>query len=156
MILGIDQSLTHTGLCIIDKDKKNINAFGIKTNNKKLNQYERIAYIANEIEKVILDYKIEKINIEGLAFGVKGMTLQILAGLQYTILFIANRLNIEYEIIPPKTLKKKATGKGNATKKEMSEIIDILILIRLSELSEYKINSKLMEDIVDAYHLAIY
>ena len=156
MILGIDQSLTHTGLCIIDKDKKIINAFGIKTNNKKLNQYERIAYIANEIEKVILDYKIEKINIEGLAFGVKGMTLQILAGLQYTILFIANRLNIEYEIIPPKTLKKKATGKGNATKKEMSEIIDILILIRLSELSEYKINSKLMEDIVDAYHLAIY
>lgn len=156
MILGIDQSLTHTGLCIVNKDNQIINALGIKTDNKNKTQYERIAYIANEIEKVILDYKIEKINIEGLAFGVKGMTLQILAGLQYTILFIANKLNIEYEIIPPKTLKKKATGKGNATKKEMSEVIDILILIKLSELSEYKINSKLMEDIVDAYHLAIY
>ena len=117
MILGIDPSLTGTGVVALE-DGKIINQQLIKTKPTKgsLDELKRLIKIVDSIEYGEAELAV----IEGLAFLSRNTTSLIqLAGLNYMIRYKLYKLNIPFIIVPPTSLKKFITSKGNAPKEFM-------------------------------------
>lgn len=113
MILGLDISLCSTGIVVMDYHSKIVHAATIDTkpSNERFKRYD---YILCELDKYISP-KIKKAMVEGYAFGTHGNLANIaeLSGILKHHLWLRN---IFMEEVPPSTLKKYATGKGNADK----------------------------------------
>ena len=154
IIMGIDQSFTHTGVTIVDNEKVIFSA-GIATTTKDVLE-RRIERIISFIIGNITKYKVGHVRIEGLSYGSVSASKSQLGGLFYCILLMLRELNIKYEIVTPTELKKAVTGKGNAKKNMMLESLDDDIVNTLGQLSSVKIGSKKFEDIVDSYCLSVY
>lgn len=129
--IGIDPSLTGTGIVCLNKEGEIVGQELIKTTNK-LEIEDRLELINDRIQDLMDDeYQIRYtdgykhnviVYIEGLSFGAKGDAIMQLAGLHYYLriqLRNKSRSDLNYEIIPPTTLKKFITGKGNAKKELM-------------------------------------
>jgi len=144
LYIGIDLSLTSTGIIILDDFEILIKKL-IKTKND-LDIEDRLLYISDTIFNLVNNYsKYNKIiYIEGLSYNSKNSCRMLeLAGLHYLIRSDMRRINLKYEIIPPATLKKFVTGKGNCKKN--------LIILYVYK----KWNIELSDDnLADAYSLA--
>lgn len=154
LYLGLDQSYTSSGYCMIDENQEIVD-FGTFTSLKGLDVYDRAQQITNFIiDKIIEHGGVEVINLEGLAFGMRGNATRDLAGLLFTIITtIRTRTeNIECNVIAPTSLKKFATGSGKADKTAMVAAVPPEILKCFTD-KNYKKTTGL-RDIVDAYWLA--
>ena len=150
--LGIDQSFTHTGI-VIDYMGETVHAEGICT--KPINFLEvRINDIVDKVSRIIKKYDIEQIAIEGISFGSKFSSARQLAGLFYGLVCMFDKTGLPYTIIPPNSLKKRATGDGKADKEKMVESIPLCDKLDLSEKTNLQFKSKKFEDIADAYWLS--
>lgn len=141
MILGIDPSLTGTGVVALE-DGEIINKQLIKTKPTKgtLAELERLVKIVGSIEYGEAELAV----IEGMAFMARNTTSLVqLAGLNYMIRHKLYKKNIPFIIVPPTSLKKFITGKGNAPK----EFMLMEVYKRFNE--EFRDNN-----ICDAYCLA--
>jgi len=160
LIMGIDQSFTSCGVVILDESGEVVVAQIIKS-DKRMSDFQRSWTIFNEISKLSHRYSIKNVAIEGLAFGKFGnatRSLAILQGVLVTNLLYLKRVeerenNIErVEIVTPSCLKKFATGKGKATKKDMiAHVPQELVASWKRDWS-----SKSVDDLADAYFLAKY
>jgi len=157
--LGIDQSFTSTGIWLVNKNGQYIHHELIKTTQDKADQltnFKRAKEISKRIQELISDYGINLVNIEGLAFGgaAIGNATRNLAGLQFIIVsdIIESGLDIEINIIAPTSLKKKATGKGNAKKDELLECCPDSVKQVVDPIPK----TKGKYDLVDAYFLSVY
>lgn len=160
VVLGIDQSLTSTGVVVIrhtvDKNEVLYHA-SLQTEPTGLSDYADVLHRANSIADRIVNivdmYKVTDIAIEGLSFGSKGNATRNLAML---FAIICNKLNItEPYTVPPTTLKKFATGNGRADKKEVLESVKLHDVDLHSELSRLTIKAG-KYDLADAYFLALH
>ena len=99
----------------------------------------------------------EQIAIEGYSMGSKGKVFHIAENtgvLKYKIY----NLGIPLEIVPPTTVKKYATGKGNADKKKMHDALISEIGISLKDKitpDKTKVSNP-VSDIVDSYYICKY
>lgn len=116
--VGIDQSYTSCGICILEDDKL---IFGKKLSSIQTEDiYLRAVSIADQIANIVEFHKVDHIAIEGLAFGMRGSATRDLAGLLFTIIIILRQRGLlSPDIITPLSLKKFATGSGKAKKEEM-------------------------------------
>lgn len=159
VFLGIDQSLTNTGLVVYSrKEQKVLAARCIRTEHMaKTHPIEvRINHIKNEIVKIIEEFNVKAICMEGPAFQASSNNGRILSGIFFLLLSTFCDKGIPYFIIPPTTLKKKATNYGHSDKEEMLNVIPRNELEYLMYLSGFKKIQKRFYDVVDAYHLALY
>lgn len=155
--MGIDQSLTSTGVVVVE-NKKFIYSDVVRTSKTDLecpyaDTLERAQCIAQELSMVVKSLEIsnENIQLEGLSYGSVGNATRNLA-----MLFgvLCNSLELSQpKTIAPTSLKKWATGRGDADKAMMLEAV------RLEDPEFYNIVSQIpvsrgRYDIVDAYHLA--
>lgn len=160
---GIDQSLTCTGLFYFIENNQTKNATcgmkSIKTkkSDQPLDKLHRIRHIADETVRYVMDvtesfpFAHVVVNIEGLGFGAKGDATHDLAGLQYLIMSNLIEAGFDYiNIVPPTSLKKIATGNGNASKEMMIEAILEPCKTEILKKGTQKERS----DLADAYHLA--
>lgn len=151
-IIGIDQSYTSTGVCIRSGDQ--IVYAGVLTTDKSASTFDRAWSIADQIEELVSKYNPVVVRLEGLPFGSVGNATRDLAGLLYTVY---NRVDkvcaVRCEVIGPTTLKKFATGSGNAAKQDM---IDKLPEEVSAYLSTVKLTKKQLTDVADAYWLSVY
>jgi Holliday junction resolvasome RuvABC endonuclease subunit len=157
IFMGIDQSLSNTGITILKKEiniVKILDSFSINTKNEGPVE-ERIYFIVNKIEEYIYKYKVGFVCIEDLAFNSNTNSSKILAGLFFSILNMFIRNNVSYRVVNIKTLKKFATGYGNASKEDMFCSLGKDLQNKLFEFSKIK-NKKRFEDIVDSYFLSLY
>jgi len=111
IILGIDPSLTGTGIAIL-KDGKLIES---KTLLNKLKDIPRIKFIVDEIINYCNIHKPDFIGIEGYAYG-RANKATALGELSGVIKYILEEKGLTYTIIAPMAVKKFVTGKGNAHK----------------------------------------
>jgi len=159
--VGIDQSITHTGISIIKKTSNGIeliDSFGISTIPKNTFEH-RLNLILSKIKDVLskLNKEDTAIAIEGLAFAPgKTNNRSMLYGLFAVIILEIFNREFNYSVVPPTTLKKVMTGNGKAKKDEMLNSLYDIEIIRLEEKSGLKRTSKKFEDIVDSYLLAKY
>jgi len=128
MYLGIDQSLTATGLTIYDG--KDFIYKIIKTEKTKgtkcptIDYTRRLLIIKKEIKKALDDFNIIFAAMEGMSFGSRGSTIYDLGGLSHIIRELFIEEGIGFIVIPPKTLKKYWSGSGNANKIDMVKVAE--------------------------------
>ena len=159
--IGIDQSVTHTGITVLEKEEDNtysiIESFGICTYPENPFE-ERLSLIVDTVSRTIDKYNFGNrlaIAIEGLAYSPGNTNNRaLLFGLFSVLLVSFYNKNLIYSIIPPTTLKKLSTGSGKAKKQEMLAAIPENEVTKLEFLSNLKSKSKKFEDIVDSYFLA--
>lgn len=147
MIVGIDQSYTSTAVVANDGTKFVTNI--IRTTPDK-DVYARAEAITSAVIKLANEYKPSKINIEGLAFASRGNATRDLAGLQMMIVCGLRKAGYDPKIIAPNTLKKHATGKGNADKEAMHTALPDDIKQQFKDIKK----TKGLSDVVDAYWLS--
>jgi len=160
IVMGLDPSFSHTGICILknnilENEREIILTKGVATKPDKFLE-ERIGIIVDEVLSLIKEYKVEHIHIEGLSYASNTSSVRQLAGLYYVLLYEFNKKKISFEVISPNSLKFKATGSGKARKDEMKQCLEDIEIELLSKTSKLKDTSKKFEDIIDAYLLASY
>ena len=113
VVIGIDLSLTSTGIAYPDGS---VEAYHPLTAGRTNHGMDRICEIRDYVRAVVLAHRdLELVVMESLAYAAHD-TERIgaqLAGLVRACLF---DLNIPFLLVAPNTLKKYATGKGNADK----------------------------------------
>jgi Holliday junction resolvasome RuvABC endonuclease subunit len=122
--IGIDLSLTGTGIVVLDEQGNVLDKDLIST--KASHKIEdRLKTIWNRLKYIIWDFADKPvpgchIAIEGLSFGSRGTSMLELAGLHYLIRYMIDRefCGVRH-VVPPQTLKKFVCGKGNVKKEQM-------------------------------------
>lgn len=113
-VLGLDLSLTSTGLCL--GDVSSVVGDVLTTEKTKLRGPERLVYLRD----VVLGYarQADLVVIEGYAYGRPNQAHQVgeLGGVIRVALF---EEGIDFVTVPPAKVKKYATGKGNANKDQV-------------------------------------
>lgn len=152
--MGIDQSYTSSGICIMEGD--DILYSGTFKTPKEEDVFVRAWNISEKVVALIAEYAVESVSIEGLAFGsVNANATRDLAGLQFLVVTkVRIMLGLEVVITAPTALKKFATGSGKATKKEMIAALPSPV-VELFKTQGFKLTTGLA-DLADAYFLAQY
>ncbi len=127
LIIGIDPSLTSTGIIVLRDGK--VELAETTKNRPDLGTIERVKLIreriASIIENLINEEKTEwqapdLITIEGFSYGSKGRSVFDIAYLGWRIREDLEQLRVDDGIpwleVPPTQVKQFATGKGNANK----------------------------------------
>jgi hypothetical protein len=179
--IGVDYSLNSPALCIHEGDNfsfsnctfrflaqkksqifKTPQFYGIERDNSLFFQspIEKYNYTKNILFSGVFDpQKNYNILIEDFSFGSVGRSILNIAEnsaiMKYSLKY---EFNVNYATISPKTIKKFATGSGNASKDDMinsfvSETgFDIMEFFDLKEIK----NPKPVDDLVDSYFLCKY
>lgn len=122
--VGIDPSLTATGISIISNTGELVDTKLIKTHNEcYLNAEQRIIDIYNQFKFVSNIVGLKRVYVEGLSYMSNSPTLFERCGLLYLMLTYLFRCDINYEVIPPTTLKKFITTDGHADKLFIRKVI---------------------------------
>lgn len=118
--IGIDSSLTGTGLVVLDDDKIVEQRLIISkpTGKDPLSEMLRIMTIVEDIENSIIMFKPKLATMEGIAMGARGAITQ-LSGLNYLIRRMLVAHGVSFVIVAPTSLKKFVTGKGIGPKDVM-------------------------------------
>lgn len=152
-IMGIDQSFTSTGVVVMD-NKKDVVVMDVIATSKTTDDKKEIFWRARSIVSSVLDTissnNVGFVAIEQLAYGSVGDATRNLAGLQFMIINMLIDRDIPFITVPPTSLKKYATSKGNCGKQEM---VDSLPHGIKEEIEKYP-KTKGRYDLADAYWLA--
>lgn len=136
-IVGIDPSLTGTGVAVIRPD----GLLFTDTFTTKLRGHQRLAHIVTEIRDAAVSPvpwgAAQLVVIEGPSYGNQGSGRQSghheRAGLWWLITHELWQVGIPYAVVPPASRCRYATGKGNAAKdqvlaavlKRFGQLVDI-------------------------------
>lgn len=118
-VLGIDPSLTGTGLVVVEDDGQvpYEHAFGTKASMDMVGRLHTLSERALDIYRA---HAPDLVVIEGLAFGQHSSAVTGLAGLHWLLRYrLYRELVCCPVVVPPTTLKKFVTGKGNSPKDVM-------------------------------------
>ena len=114
--IGLDLSLTGSGVVVLRHHGVAVR----RTLKNRLRGYERLAWIRDRVAEVVREAQEASrlpvvAVIEGYAFGAahKAHDIGELGGVVRTMLF---EDGVPFALVPPPTLKKFATGAGNAPK----------------------------------------
>jgi Holliday junction resolvasome RuvABC endonuclease subunit len=155
-VLAVDQSFTSCGLFVLevcDSDVTRVIHCERFVTNVNLDIFARAMQVAERVDIVATNFNIHHIAIEGLAFSKMGDATRDLAGLQFTIVNFQRMKSRDVLIIPPNTVKKIATGKGNAKKEQLYEALPADIK-NLLDVNKYKKTTG-RYDLTDAYWIGM-
>jgi len=121
LFIGIDQSVLHTGICILNEDAS-INYLGL-IEPQALRNHERLAYIRDGLATVLGDLRFATGVMEGYSYG--SVNKKFLLGEVGAVIKLAlfDRCEKCFEA-SPKGLKKFVTSKGSASKDEVMIAIE--------------------------------
>lgn len=114
-VLGIDPSLTSTGVCRLNRDQYEVSCIKIKGSDG----VARLWALKQRVLQQLQDFRPDLVVIEGYSFGSKGRGVFQLAewgGVLRLALYESGFRTLE---VPPTSLKKYVTGKGNSPKEQM-------------------------------------
>jgi crossover junction endodeoxyribonuclease RuvC len=124
IVMSIDPSLTGFAICILNEDAEVLytsekGTKAVKTLKGRLN---RLRGLADNARKIAEDFKPDLILIEGYSYGSSGRAIISLAELG---IMVRDRLSGTSTLVevPPTTLKKFITGKGNASKVQIASTL---------------------------------
>ena len=156
-ILAVDQSYTSCGIIILeykdDSDQYEIVHLERYVTNAETDMFARAWEVKQRITELALTNNVDYTALEGLAFAMTGNATRDLAGLQFVIVTALRYVEKQgVLVIPPNTVKKIATGKGNAKKEEMYEKLPQEVKDKLEEAKLKKTTGRY--DLTDAYWIA--
>ncbi len=113
IVLGLDLSLTGTGIVILNRDKL-LYSECFKPKNKSGS--DRLIEIRRKVKAILTEYNPQIICLEGYSFGSRGRALFQIGELGGIIRILLHESGIKWIEITPSQVKKFATGKGNSGK----------------------------------------
>lgn len=145
-VLGVDPSLTSTGIAWLDTDTGEWSTYRVQTvkdDGSRADQWHRMQTISREVmSHAVGQVVVDLVVIEGLA--TYGHNAGLLAGLWWQVVGPLEALGIEVLTVAPATRAKYATGSGRAGKS------DVLAAVRAT----YPTADVGNHDIADAVALA--
>ena len=115
-IMGIDPSLSGTGIVVLNTKNNSILNQSVLTSDSKDSIDERLDVLVEMLQSIVYEYFPNiVVRIEGLAFAAIGKIAE-LGALHYMIRAMLIKNNIPFLVVPPTVWKKYAMGKGNAKK----------------------------------------
>ncbi|WP_199426837.1 RuvC family protein [Thermaerobacillus caldiproteolyticus] len=111
--VGIDPS-TKTGLVILEDNKVHT---AIEVTSKEKRDPHRFMDIAKTVMKYITDHDV--ICIEGFSYSSRGAAVSVQYGIGWILRSELIKAGLNYYDVPPSSVKKFATGRGNVKKDAM-------------------------------------
>jgi crossover junction endodeoxyribonuclease RuvC len=115
LVLGIDPSVSSSGYALID-EKYNIQAIGRITTDKKDEETTRLDEIYQRVKQLCEEYRPSVVVMEDQFIGKNAQTGLYLARARGVAMLACYHAGCEVVLYSPSEIKKKMTGKGNASK----------------------------------------
>jgi crossover junction endodeoxyribonuclease RuvC len=119
VVMGLDLSLTHTGVSVIKGDEFVFSGVIRSTpiGDRPIDELYRILQIVYRIDDLVDKYQPEMVCIENLAFMAKNTTSLVqLSALNFFVRNLLKDRNIVFSLVAPTSVKKFISGKGNVDK----------------------------------------
>lgn len=152
-ILGIDQSYTSSGLCVIAGNGDLIDFCRYKTDPTQ-DTYARALSLALRVCEYITLHSPDEVKLEGLAFGIRGNATRDLAGLLFTVINVVKLKHpgVNCKVVAPTQVKKRATGTGKAKKEDMIAALPVVVRAKFEDSGVKKTTG--LGDLADSYWIA--
>jgi len=132
-ILGIDPGTGILGFGVIQLDKRNkpklVDAGVIRTPPKQPDS-QRLLTIFDELSGVIKENKPDVMSVEKLFFAQNVTTAMTVAQARGVVLLCGEQNNLELYEYTPLQIKQALTGYGHADKKQMQEMVRVLLNLK--------------------------
>ncbi len=121
VVLGLDASLTAFGLCALGLESETYTTWVLTSKKKGV---RRLDDLMGQLSRLLLAHDdIRHIALEGYAYGMRGRAVynigELGGVLRHTLYNSLPEPVCFPTVVPPTTLKKFVTGRGNAKKNEM-------------------------------------
>ena len=128
-ILGIDPGTGILGFGFIEADNRKLNMVDAGVVRTPAHQADelRLLTIYDEISQLIKEYKPEWLSIEKLFFARNVTTAMAVSQSRGVVLLAATKSNLKIAEYTPLQIKMAITGYGRADKKQMQEMVKLLL-----------------------------
>lgn len=131
-ILGIDPGTATTGFGVVEKVDGSLKAldFGVITTKQNLPMPERLAILYNDLEKLIKTAKPDWLAVEQLFFATNAKTAISVGQARGIVLLLVHKNHLSLAEYTPLQVKQAVTGYGQATKKQIQELVKTLLKLK--------------------------
>jgi crossover junction endodeoxyribonuclease RuvC len=129
VILAFDSGVERTGYAVLDHDHGDpeVVAYDCIFTSKDDLFTKRLMQLRDEVEKLIVLFSPDVCVMERLFFNKNTTTALMVAQAQGAILSLLGQHEIPTEFITPQQIKQSLTGYGNADKKSVQKMVQILL-----------------------------
>lgn len=143
-VLALDLSLTATGVALPDGTTDRLSA-----PHGAAEPLERLTWLRDQVMRRVLA-GVDLVVLEGFSYGSKGSTVDQIYGLGWLIRVALHDHGITYVTVPPSSVKKYATGSGNAKKPDMR--MELFKRMSIDEKDDNKVDALWLQAMaLDAY-----
>ena len=131
-ILGIDPGTGILGFGLVDYEKgklKLVDAGVIRTPVHHPDA-ERLLIIYDELKQIIEEFKPEVMSVEQLFFARNVTTAMTVAQARGVVLLLGQQFKLGLHEFTPMQIKQAITGYGKADKKQMQEMVRVLLQLK--------------------------
>jgi len=130
-ILGIDPGTGIVGFGFIEADSKNLNLVDAGVIRTPANQAAefRLLTIYDEVKQLIEEYKPQWLSIEKLYFARNVTTAMTVSQSRGVVLLAGVQAKLQIAEYTPLQIKMAITGYGRADKKQIQEMVKILLTL---------------------------
>ncbi len=131
IILGIDPGIERVGWGVISSNGNALSycASGCITTPRTLSTQERIALIAEDLEKIIRSTRPNEAVVERLFFAKNRKTALSVSEARGAIMLVLKKLDIPTREYTPLEVKKALTGNGHAEKRQVAWMVKKILKV---------------------------
>lgn len=129
LILGIDPGFAKTGWGVVQSNGQ-LNrpvSFGVINTKPQMEDNARIHFIAKSIGEIALSQKVTVCSMEDIFFTKNVSSAINVAKVIGAAIHQLSLLSIEVKLFSPMTIKSAVTGYGGADKKQVQEMVRLLL-----------------------------
>ena len=129
VILGIDPGVATVGFGIINEKggEPALKSYGVITTPAKMRLALRLKQINNDVSELIQTFKPDALAVEELFFNTNQKTAVAVAHGRAAVILAGEEHSIPMFEYTPLQIKKAVAGYGNATKKQVMEMVKRLL-----------------------------
>lgn len=131
-ILGIDPGTGILGFGIVDYEKTKLKLVDAGVIRTPVNHpdAERLLIIYDELKQLIDEFKPEVMSVEKLFFAQNVTTAMTVAQARGVVLLLGQQYKLGLYEYTPLQIKQAITGYGKADKKQMQEMVRVLLQLK--------------------------
>lgn len=132
-ILGIDPGLGRCGWAIItrEKNKYQMIEYGCIETSSKLSDSERLVFLKQELDRIIVKFKPDVAVVEQLFFFKNQKTIIQVGQARGIILLAIAEKSITLQELTPLQVKMSLTGYGKADKSQIQKMVKVILKLEI-------------------------
>lgn len=131
-ILGIDPGTGILGFGLVDYEKGKLKLVDAGVIRTPVNHpdADRLLIIFDELKELIEEFKPDVMSVEKLFFAQNVTTAMTVAQARGVVLLLGKQYKLELHEFTPLQIKQAITGYGKADKKQMQEMVRVLLSLK--------------------------